>query len=259
MKIILSRKGWDSASGGKPNIIADGTNEMIMLPIPDSVHGTCTYADLALGGYCRGKVGANDKCHPDPNLTNLFKRKGFIGSLGQVRAAQTHLQNHGISIGDIFIFFGWFEQKHVMFGYLQIGEMVYPQRLSADEIKAYEAKYPWLKDQPHWDFSGDNYKPGCNNCIYIAAEKLSFAPDLKGYGTFTYSPALDLTKPGAKSRMEWSIPVLGGLGISRPKDAKIAQDGTFIVPPTFGQEFVLENNDKATNWAKNIITANAKQ
>ena len=59
---------------------------------------------------------------------------------GQIDMAQSHLDKQGVEEGDLFLFFGWFrtvrqlnstfsfdnsdQDKHVIFGYFQIGEVL---------------------------------------------------------------------------------------------------------------------------------------
>ncbi|MCV0384296.1 MAG: hypothetical protein K5799_12755 [Erythrobacter sp.] len=131
MRIVFSRKGFDSASGGGPSPILDGVP--VSLPIPAGIASATTYGDLGLGALVarasRGRIGEDDPCHHDPmflaNDTCLF---------GQCGAAQTHLANRGVGEGDVFLFFGLFrdegtgEPHHRIFGFLRIARMV---RLSA--------------------------------------------------------------------------------------------------------------------------------
>ncbi|WP_284126614.1 Nmad3 family putative nucleotide modification protein [Parerythrobacter aestuarii] len=127
MRIIFSRKGFDSAAGGGASPIIDGCP--VSLPIPSAGWSQTTYADLGLGGAVhrasRGKLGTDDHCHHDPMFldddTCLF---------GQCSAAQTHLANRGVGEGDVFLFFGLFREEdsgephHRIFGYLRIEEIV---------------------------------------------------------------------------------------------------------------------------------------
>ena len=81
MKIILSRKGFDSANGAQPNpILPDGT--MISLPIPDK-RGNNTFSSLYWNGMSyydiihtlkpETKLKAEDMCHLDPDLREEVK------------------------------------------------------------------------------------------------------------------------------------------------------------------------------------------
>ena len=126
MRIIFSRKGFDSAAGGGPSPIVDGCP--ISLPIPSNGYSRTTYGDLRLGDHAaatsRGKLGASDLCHHDPMFTD-----GGQCLFGQCGAAQTHLVNQGVGVGDVFVFFGLFREKggdphHRIFGYQRIEEIV---------------------------------------------------------------------------------------------------------------------------------------
>jgi hypothetical protein len=96
MKIILSRKGFDSASGGVPSpIFPDGT--MMSLPIPDRLSGIA-YKDVA--GNCWLSMGEavsqlagfpeTHRAHLDPDLVaeSLPREKGWRPIFGQCDAAE---------------------------------------------------------------------------------------------------------------------------------------------------------------------------
>ena len=129
MRIVFSRKGFDSAAGGGPSPIVDG--RPVSLPIP--AYGQLSrssYADLGLGAAAerasRGRVRAEALAHHDP----MFLDDGTC-LFGQVAAAQSHLANRGVGPGDVFLFFGLFaeeasgERHHRIFGYQRI-ETVLP-------------------------------------------------------------------------------------------------------------------------------------
>ena len=127
MKIIFSRKGFDSAAGGGASPIVEG--RPVSLPIPAGAASSTSYADLGLGELAakssRGKLGPDDLCYHDP----MFRDDGTC-VFGQVGAAQTHLVNQGVGIGDVFLFFGLFREEetgephHRIFGFLEIERMV---------------------------------------------------------------------------------------------------------------------------------------
>lgn len=152
MKIILSRKGFDSANGGIVSpIFEDGT--MISFPIPSG--DTDTYDSLYYNGIPYSKIlhdlrykGGNH-CHVDPDLDLSRRAKeidGWFPAFGQRDAAASYLKNLGVAPGDIFLFFGNFhfveckngEYKYsrdcgdfyrekdiqVIWGYLQVGEIL---------------------------------------------------------------------------------------------------------------------------------------
>ncbi|MEM6958892.1 MAG: hypothetical protein AAF645_24635 [Myxococcota bacterium] len=131
MKIVFSRKGFDSSAGGGPSPIVDGVP--VSLPIPAGVASRTTYGDLGLGDHAakasRGKLGAGDLCHHDPMFLDAKQGRGTC-IFGQCGAAQTHLERQGVGIGDVFLFFGLFaaqpdgEPHHRIFGYLVVEEIV---------------------------------------------------------------------------------------------------------------------------------------
>ncbi|WP_435418560.1 hypothetical protein WAB17_03025 [Parerythrobacter aurantius] len=127
MRIVFSRKGFDSAAGGGASPIAGG--RPVSLPIPSGGWSRTSYADLGLGELVeeasRGKIGRDDFCHHDP----MFLPDGTC-LFGQCGAAQTHLRNRGVDKGDVFLFFGLFreeetgERHHRIFGYLRISDRI---------------------------------------------------------------------------------------------------------------------------------------
>ncbi len=135
MKIIFSRKGFDSGSGGAPSPIIDG--RPTSLPIPTlQMPSITTYADLGLGAIVeqvtrhikagKGRIAGASLCHHDP----MFE--GGRCAFGQSGAAQGHLSNNGIGAGDVFLFFGLFanlddnDRHHRIFGYLKVEEVMKP-------------------------------------------------------------------------------------------------------------------------------------
>jgi len=128
MRIIFSRKGFDSSSGGGPSPIVGG--RPVSLPIPAGTASATTYGNLGLAEHAakasKGKLGSDDLCHHDP----MFLPEEGICAFGQHSAAQTHLEGQGVGLGDVFVFFGLFaeeetgEPHHRIFGYLKVEEIV---------------------------------------------------------------------------------------------------------------------------------------
>src|SRR5512140_1891246 len=119
MRIILSRKGFDTGSGGCPSpILPDGS--MFALPIPDRA-SPVRYRDLAWKQWdvgelveriTRRKQRASYGAHLDPDLRSdaLPRGRGWRPVLGQAAAAQGHLRNRGVGPGDLFVFWGLFRE-----------------------------------------------------------------------------------------------------------------------------------------------------
>lgn len=293
MKIILSRKGFDSSYGGSSSVILPDNHTMISFPITSitedenkEYNGNVLLSDLNYGGYnyqdLLRELNQNKKsdwekfivprkCHLDPDLredvakNRKLEGKKWRAAFGQCGGALTQLKNNKVEIGDVFIYFGLFQntkktengieyvgrEKHVMFGYLQIGEIV-----ANKDIKNV---CPW---HPH---ACGNYDD--KNCLFIASEKLTvdkkevkdqFGNVIPGYGVFNYCEDLVLTKEGlSKSRWDKDkmFPDIENTHIScHPKD-KIKEDYFQSVPQ--GQEFVIyneiDNNKQVIEWAINLI------
>jgi hypothetical protein len=162
VRVIFSRKGFDSASGGCPSPIID--DKLIALPIPTGQPSTVTYGQLA-GDYAAmvtdltaGKDIAASACHLDPDIDQscLPRRPGWRGALGQVGAALSHLENQRVGEGDLFIFWGCYREAskragrwtftgptvHLVFGWLQVGRY---HRLGSDGSHLLST-HPW----PSW-------------------------------------------------------------------------------------------------------------
>lgn len=209
MKIILSRKGFDTSYGGFPSpVFEDG--KMISLPIPiiDKKEMSITYDDLNplevnLGTLFK-KLGKEPKVnnqsakyvHLDPDLyhDSLQPNKKFDprmncwrGLFGTNMAAAGKLNDKdtGVNPGDIFLFFGWFNNVinkqgkfafepnnngfHQIWGWLQIDKIIH-----LDQDKELKSVPNWAKYHPHCFHP--EWKP---NVLFVAKQKLS----LEGYNT----------------------------------------------------------------------------
>ena len=287
MRIILSRKGFDSANGGGPSpIFPDG--EMVSLPIPSRLapvsYSRVKAKRMSLGdlvpALTNGRVGAGDGAHVDPDLYPEFLRRvpGWRPAFGQVDAAQTHLADQGVGQGDLFLFFGWFREVHlaggtwklrrnapdlhVLFGWLQVGDVV---PLGAGPGEALR-KYPWLSEHPHIHSSGPN------NTVYVAAERLdltpSATPSCPGAGAFRrFSESLVLTRPGQPLRSLWRLPrwmapQAGAKPLSYHADPdRWSMKSTHVELRSVGrgQEFVLDcdKSPEAVPWVTSLLSSNA--
>ena len=252
MKVILSRKGFDSCYGGYPSpILPDG--RMISLPIPSSEDSIC-YKDLKIQNKnlyelmreLFSKIKINGKwvelteqttCHLDPDIYHFLidRDKEWTPLFGQCKAAQSHLENKNVTEGDLFLFFGSFRktkydrenrgklgfdsedrEKHIIFGYFQIGKI----------IKVNEGtKLPrWMLYHPHTIRERRKVK---NNTIYVARKRLSWNSSLPGAYFFNYSKNLVLTKEGCP-KSYWNLPTFfRNLKISYHSNNSWKSDGTF--------------------------------
>lgn len=269
VKVILSRKGFDSAAGGCPSPTIDG--RCVSLPIPTSMPTKVTYADLPnqmaemVVQLSHGKISADRPCHVDPDIdTGLFPRPiGWRGALGQVGAAQSHLSNQGVGPGDLFLFWGLFrsaerrdcwrfsgERQHRLFGWLQIGEVIHVGRDPEPTLR----RFPWLSEHPH-------LQPGWgrDNTVYLASETLEINGhrcDAPGWGLLPSGRRLTLegASPSHWIPPRWLHPKFGGPGMSYNPAWRWLADGTVKVASR-GQEFVADVGEdcRVIEWLEEIL------
>jgi hypothetical protein len=230
--------------------------------------------DLLVGplveNLTRREVLGSDGAHLDPDLRYEAiqgRPVGWLPSLGHAGGAQTQLANKDVGEGDLFLFFGWFRSVsnvagkwryiagapdlHVVFGWLQIGEIVpiggYPSTVIAN--------YPWLAYHPHLANSYAHWKGHENNTIYVARRCLSLpgieGNKIAGGGVFRrFNSSLLLTAPSQPNRSLWLLP-----GSFFPKDKHTMtfhsnearwqrRDAGYLLQTVGrGQEFILETKD----------------
>lgn len=280
MKIIFSRKGFDSGYGKCPSpIFPDGSFVSLPIPSKNNPHrmGDLDFKGRNLGEVASqisgGRVTRDTTVHFDPDLDRsmILRSEGWRPSLGQLSAAQTHLRNNDVGIGDVFLFFGWFREvekyagswrfvrsapsKHVMFGWLQIGEILDVARARENVIRT----YPWLTGHPHLSDREDYLNPSKNNTIYISGERCDFASTLQGGGVFcAYHDKLCLTWPG-RSRTHWRLPLWmmpknGASSMTyNPASRWTIEDGRALLRSAAkGQEFVFDGDrhSESLQWLK---------
>jgi hypothetical protein len=270
MRIILSRKGFDTEYGQMPSpIMPDGT--LLSLPIP-AKNEKINYTELQFNGKTyyeiikdlssKTKIKETYTCHLDPDLRKeAIKRKNDWKPLfGQAKAACSHLFKQGVSNGDIFLFFGSFRQTHyinghlsfiktapvihIIFGYFQIGKL----HLNQKSFPSYLMHHPHTNER----FTKLKY-----NCIFEASNELSLNNSLNGASTLNFHDNLVLTKPGyPKSR--WKLPnFFKELAISYHSENSFQKE--YFQSASKGQEFVIESNPQLTKWALKIIQSGIKK
>lgn len=279
MKLILSRKGFDSSAGGFPSpIFPDG--RMLSLPIPDK-QGPTLYCDIDtdwgsmadLLTQLSGKTHwAHTPAHIDPDLVraSLPRKRGWRPTLGQTGAAQSHLRNQGVDIGDVFVFFGLFKPvtqtpsgwrftkapaRHVIWGWLQVGKIHSIDQLAPNVL-------PWCRYHPHFQWQNDP-----RNTLYQAADRLrldQIANTLTGSGVFRhYEPLLSLTAPQARTPSQWELPASfypepGKPPLSyhsKPERWSKAGNRVRLQAAARGQEFVLNTQyyPQVLDWLNALI------
>jgi hypothetical protein len=279
MKLILSRKGFDSAHGGCPSPILDG--QLCSLPIPDA-GASRSYAKISpfnglaiaqiVEDLTHGRVRRGDGAHLDPDLRrdSVARAAGWRPIFGQAAAAQSHLAKQEISPGDLFLFFGGFRHAkevggavrfvrsapkvHVIFGWLQVGRI-------ARATNGLVAEIPWASGHPHLT-APDRYQ---NNTLYFASDRLtSLGINASGAGTFDQiTPELTLTETGSNCSV-WRLPRWFEPRGRPPltyhgAPARWTNCGTSMRLRSVGrgQEFVLdvEQYPEARDWLRSIFSA----
>ena len=239
MRIILSRKGFDSGSGGCPSPIIDG--KPISLPIPTSHRSETTYDDLGLGAIVErvtgGKIAGSHLCHHDP----MFEDGRW--AFGQTGAAQSHLRDQGVACGDLFLFFGLFADEngggrhHRIFGYMEVEDMA---GLGSNPGRDGQ---PAGFSMPHPHTIGEWND---NNTIYTGPGGLAATAD----------SGLRLTAEDSAKTSVWQVPAwMRRAGLSYHGDAdRWSEDGRRLQAVSRGQEFVTNVADapEALQWLSHI-------
>lgn len=280
MKLILSRKGFDSSAGGVPSpILPDG--RLVVLPIPDA-RSTIPYSAISHAGeplgplvsdLTRGRIAADARAHLDPDLTkeSLPRQPGWRPVFGQMGQALGHLRNQGVGPGDLFLFFGLFRRVervaehwrwvsdaapcHVLWGWMQVSEV-----LSLGE--GLPSAYSWAGYHPHCQRLGE-----AGNALYIARHRLQLAEgkgDLPGAGIFShYAAQRRLTVANVARVSDWELPAWWYPGDGRtplsyhgdPKRWSRSGGKTALRAVARGQEFVLDTEQypEALPWVRELI------
>ncbi len=283
MKIILSRKGFDSAAGGYPSPHLVDTGRLISLPIPEgekfntgicysdlSVNQNHTYLDL-MEQLGIKKYSDGTYVHLDPDINASVAQREHAewrGIFGQYGSAQSHLMKKKIQVGDLFLFFGWFKDaakkasgykyvngtnRHIIWGYMQVGEIE-----SIDPAGQYDS---WKLLHPHYMCRNRDM-----NTAYIAAKHLTFNKAMPGCGTFNFDDCLVLTQAGQRNRSVWQLPHYfhpsKGTRMSYHEDLysksgkpvwELRDNHCILQSVSRGQEFVVEGNHEVESWAKDLI------
>ena len=244
MKIVFSRKGFDSASGGSPSPIIDG--RPVSIPIPTEGRSETTYGDLGLGSIVqratRGRISATDLCHHDP----MFEQGRC--AFGQTGAAQTHLDNNGVGVGDVFLFFGLFARHargyahHRIFGYLEVADVnkVGTTPTPSSQPIGFRQRHPHTIG--HWS---------ANNTIY------------SGPGDIAASDASGLRLSLADGPVShWVVPSwLRDVGLTYHGDPARWESAGILRTVARGQEFVADitGASEAAAWLRRVLALITKK
>lgn len=289
MKLILSRKGFDSGAGGCASpILPDG--RIVSLPIPSedapTQYGDLYFDQLDFGQLVEDLTGrrikGTDRTHLDPDLRleALQRHAHWRPAFGQNNAAQSHLINESVGAGDLFLYFGWFKkvvqdstgkwqfvpsapERHLIFGWLQVGEVLKIDNKPGPIL----AIHPWLAQHPHAHGS-ELHLP--HNSIYVASERLTIphCPELSqlpGGGVFTHlHQSRLLTNATDRRRSFWRLPEWFYSGIDKPifsyhrnpnRWKRLDHNHWELRSVVRGQEFVmsLEGTREEASWLSRIF------
>lgn len=267
MKIILSRKGFDSSNGGCASpIMPDGT--LLSMPIPSN--DTDRYSDLCYKDESYENILSQinprksfSGCHIDPDIrenNRVNEPYGWKPAFGQCGAAQGLLSSATVEKGDIFLFFGWLRQTeiyknklrfvkrtpenfygsadlHIIYGYMQI------EKIITDPVEISE--YYW---HPHSSYDG---KCIGTNALYIPSENLSFSPELKGYGTLDFRKDRVLTKENSNRALWNPLPFLMSEHVHGNRSNSAKCEGLYY--GGIWQELVISESEGLLEWVKSII------
>ena len=282
MKIVLSRKGFDSSFGGvaSPVFIEDG--KFLSLPIPlnspeaERLGYDVSYNDLNLHGHNYGQLVQDLSRHKRKKRLSgeMLVRLGLdllkdvypIRDLdwrplfGQLGSAQGHLKRQGIGKGDIFLFFGlynWVKKEnglysyvknekpfHMLWGWFQVEDVIDLDN-PEDKIQA------WMKQHPYF------YMPGVKGkALYLGSRDLTIDEKviLKGGGVGIYKEYrqdLRLSRKGSGQCTDWLVPAVlysedkAKLPSYHQDPGRWTKEGDMyrLKAVSIGQEFVFESED----------------
>lgn len=242
MKIILSRKGFDSGYGGIASPVFIEDRSFISLPIPtnkvdytNNKEYCIRYNDLSLYGHNYGKlvedltknkIKRDDITHFDPDIISevyqdkkskwsSYRKSEWSPLFGQDGISQGHLRLQNVGKGDIFLFFGLYGMVTKVgdnYQYVRGAKkfhMLWGWMQVEDVIKVDNSDNKvkdWMRYHPH--FYLHNSK---QNTLYLASNDLIIDNEVilenGGAGKFKkYSEELQLTKQGSDRLTDWILP-----------------------------------------------------
>lgn len=262
-KVVFSRKGFDSSTGGIPNIIfPDGTLYMIPIPSKESpisysslhffyegdpiqkILNDLTEQTITTRGckYFCDFFDPKFRCHVDPMI---IKSSHFTGiAFGQINASAAHLEKQGVGEGDVFLFFSWFRKVvkegdrwvysdeypdiHLIWGAMEVGEIIKIDESTKSKVIK---KYSFLEKNKHPHL----YLQGDPNIIFLSRK----------WKVFKFNESLILTNLNPyRSRSVWKLPLIfnhpEAFSYIKKENFSVSGDHVIVEVPGRGQEFVLD-------------------
>ena len=241
MKVIFSRKEFDSSTGGAPSPIVDG--RLLSLPIPTADRFETTHGDLGIGEAVEDATKGRHVGDRSPTIANPMFENGRC-ALGQTGESQTHLADNHVGVGDAFLFFGLFAQPdtrdkhHRFFGYLLVDEVMTPGRSPTedDQPAGFSLRHPHTIG--HWSSI---------NTIYVGAGEVAQ----------TAEKSLRLSRQGGPVS-RWRVPSwLFETGLTYHERETRWEPPNTLNTASRGQEFICDISDRtdARQWLDGIVDA----
>ncbi|RBP96130.1 hypothetical protein DFO70_102457 [Cytobacillus firmus] len=295
MKLVLSRKGFDSGSGGCLSPYNHETGQYIWFPIPEKVNSysnqirypnilvkneylsglngsTLSEVYKSLKGTDRVKLRKNEFASIDDN--ELFahfdpmlgippwieeNEKFKIGKgFGQFNAAP-HLEKHNVNEGSVFLFFGGFQSTshRKISGHYIYGWLKIKKRIETyKECKEIIEQYN-LDHHPH--ISEAAFNRNQKNYIFLPDKWLFEDLKIPGCGYFTtLNDSLLLSSNKESNKATWKLPIFFYQNLTQvhQKTWQHTQDGFCTVKTGIGQEFVTQLSAKGEEWFRELFVKN---
>ncbi len=220
MKIVFSRKGFDTQYGGIPSaVLPDQT--LVSFPIEDK-KSIVTADTIRRGGnsigemveqLSEGRIQRNYRAHLDPDLdpSAYPRERGWRPVLGQTGSPLGHLRKQGVGAGALFLFFGWYRQVeqfktgwayergtapvHSLWGWLHVGACLDHQHVPKETAQ-------WLAYHPHLQRSARK-----KHVLFMASDHFDInGRRVLGGGVFPrFRSSRVLSAPGANMSL-WQVP-----------------------------------------------------
>lgn len=283
MKIVLSRKGFDSSFGGVASPVFTEDERFLSLPIPlnrpeetRKLGYKISYHDLNLYGHNYGQLVEDLSRNKGTRrlradalvrlgldlLKDVYpdRDQDWRPLFGQLGSAQGHLSKQGIGRGDIFLFFGlynWVRKEkglysyekneqafHMLWGWFQIDDVI-------DLDKPDNKIQAWMKYHPYF------YMPDVKRkALYLGSQDLTIGQKVMikggGVGIFDkYRQELQLSRKGSARCTDWLVPAFlynedkTKLPTYHQDPARWRKEGDRynLTAVSIGQEFVFDSED----------------
>ena len=295
MKLVLSRKGFDSGSGGCFSPYNHDTGKYIWFPIPEKVNSYSNqirYTDILVKSeYIDGLRGSNlSEVYNSLKGTDHVKlRKNEYASIydgelfahfdpmlglppwieesenckigkgfGQFNAAP-HLEKQNVKEGSIFLFFGGFQStsnKKIS------GHYIYGWLKIKKRIESYKECIEIIEEynlQHHPHITEAAFERNQKNFIFIPDQWLFEDLGIPGCGYFaTLNDHLLLSNSKEMNTATWKLPNFYYKNLTQVHQNtwNYLPDGSCTVKTGIGQEFVTPLSEKGKGWLRELFLKN---